>query len=86
MFSPERRPDLEGEMLVAGWVPIADVAGTPPRARQVVARVLSLLPTQEARAARVAIPPHLVVLEHPAWRARDQTVGGKVRATARPRD
>ena len=65
VFSPARRPDLSARMATAGWRPVTEIAGTAPPARRFLARLLGQVPSQRARAARLEIPPHLVVLEQP---------------------
>jgi len=65
VFSPARRPDLLARMAAAGWRPVTEVAGTSPPARRVLARLLRHVPSQGDRAARLDVPPHLVVLEQP---------------------
>jgi hypothetical protein len=72
VYSPKRRPDLEAEMSRAGWHPVSEIAGPSPRFRRAIADLLRQIPTQEDRAARLALPPLLVILERPALAADDR--------------
>lgn len=65
VYSPSRRPDLGLKMARDGWLIAAEIKGTTPPGRRWLAAVLRLVPTQEQRAARLAIPPQLVILERP---------------------
>jgi hypothetical protein len=50
-------------MAAAGGRPVTEIAGTPPAGRRLLARLLREVPSQGERAARLGVPPHLVVLE-----------------------
>jgi hypothetical protein len=65
VFSPVRRPDLAAQMTAAGWRPVTEITGSAPAGRRWLAHLLRGFPSQGERAARLAVPPHLVILEHP---------------------
>jgi hypothetical protein len=79
VFSPERRPDLTGALLAAGWLPAAEITGEAPLTRRLFARLLGRVPTQAKRAARIAIPPRLTIFEHPAWPVKSRRAGPESR-------
>jgi hypothetical protein len=65
VYSPERRKDLAARMEAEGWQPMTEFVGTIPVGRRLLAAMLSRVPSQRERAARIASPPRLVVLRNP---------------------
>jgi len=64
-FSPQRRPELVDEMGAEGWIVVETIPGQATPARAFVAELLERLPSQRARAERIAHPPSLLIMQNP---------------------
>jgi hypothetical protein len=80
-FCPQRRPGLLAELRQEGWTVVETIPGKSTHLRNLIARLLEMLPSQRERAQRISNPPNLLIMANP--RAIKPTAASTVPIAAR---